>query len=60
MNYSSFLSAIEQIEETLTEAGAYGMRTEVDLFAKQLIKEGYNKLDAYYSAFEEYIKEETC
>lgn len=56
MNYSSFLSTSEQIEEILMEASAYGMRYEVEKTAKQLIKDGYNKLDAYISAFEDWIK----
>ncbi len=60
MNYSSFLSVAEQIEEILIEASAYGMRTEVTGAAKQLVKEGYNKLDAYHSAFDDLIKEPTC
>jgi hypothetical protein len=60
MNYSNFLSVAEQIEEILIEAGAYGMRTKVAVAAKQLVKEGYNKLDAYNSAFEDLIKEPVC
>lgn len=56
MNYSNPLSAAEQIEEILMEANAYGLRLEVDMTAKQLVKDGYNKLDAYESAFMDWIK----
>jgi BMFP domain-containing protein YqiC len=60
MNYSNLLSTAEQLEEILIEAGAYGMRNEVEHAAKQLVKAGYNRLDAYQSAFEDLIKETTC
>lgn len=60
MNYSNFLSVAEQIEEILVEASSYGLRVEVEATAKQLVKDGYNKLDAYHSAFEDLIKEPTC
>lgn len=60
MNYSNLLSTAEQLEEILLEAGAYGMRNEVEQAAKQLVKAGYNKLDAYHSAFEDLIKETVC
>ena len=50
---------IEQIELILTEAGAYGVRKEVDVYAKRIIYENHdvNKVLAYQMAYKEYTKE---
>lgn len=46
-----------QIEEILAEANAYGLKLEViETAEKLIIKEGYSYLDAYDTAFNEWIK----
>ncbi len=49
----------EQIELILTEAGAYGLRREVDIHAKRIIYENHdvNKVLAYQMAYKEYTKD---
>jgi hypothetical protein len=44
------------IELILEEAGAWGLRTEVEQTAKQLIEEGSDLVSAYQDAYYEWIK----
>ena len=44
------------INTYLEEAELFNMRYEVELFAKEFIKQGYNRVDAYEIAFNEWIK----
>lgn len=46
----------EQIEQILTEASSYGLRGEVVEWAKSLIETGYQELEAYEEAFNEWVK----
>ena len=48
-----------QIEQILMEAGAYGLRNEVDYYAKKLLKKYplSSKVDAYVKAYHEIIKD---
>ena len=48
-----------QIEQILMEAGAYGLRSEVDHYAKKLLKKNplSSKVDAYVKAYHEIIKD---
>ena len=48
-----------KIELILTEAGAYGLRREVDIHAKRIIYENHdvNKVLAYQMAYKEYTKD---
>jgi hypothetical protein len=51
------MSVEEQIEEILQEASAYGLRYEVNMWAKQYIEDGYLSLQAYQKAFKDCIKQ---
>jgi hypothetical protein len=44
------------IELVLEEAGAWGLRYEVEQTAKQLIEEGSDLVSAYQDAYYEWIK----
>ena len=44
------------IELILEEAGAWGLRYEVEQTAKQLIEEGSDLVSAYQDAYYEWIK----
>jgi hypothetical protein len=46
------------VEEILQEAHAYGLRYEVDLYAKKILDEspGIDKVQAYQLAYQEWIK----
>ena len=48
-----------QIEQILMEAGAYGLRSEVDHYAKRLLKRNplSSRVDAYVKAYHEIIKD---
>jgi len=48
-----------QIEQILMEAGAYGMRNEVDHYAKKILKKNplSSRVDAYVKAYHELIKD---
>ena len=48
-----------QIEQILMEAGAYGLRSEVDHYAKRLLERNplSSKVDAYGKAYHEIIKD---
>ena len=48
-----------QIEQILMEAGAYGLRSEVDHYAKRLLKKNplSSRVDAYVKAYHEIIKD---
>ena len=48
-----------QIEQILMEAGAYGLRNEVDHYAKKLLKRNplSSRVDAYVKAYHEIIKD---
>ena len=48
-----------QIEQILMEAGAYGLRNEVDHYAKSLIEKNplSSRVDAYVKAYHEIIKD---
>ena len=48
-----------QIEQILMEAGAYGLRSEVDHYAKRLLERNplSSKVDAYVKAYHEIIKD---
>ena len=48
-----------QIEQILMEAGAYGLRSEVDYYAKRLIEKNplSSRVDAYVKAYHEIIKD---
>ena len=48
----------EDIELLLEEANAYGLRTEVEQWAMQLLKEDpdLSRLEAYVRAYNEWIK----
>ena len=48
-----------QIEQILMEAGAYGLRSEVDHYAKRLLEKNplSSKVDAYVKAYHEIIKD---
>ncbi len=52
------MSEAEQIEEILEEANAWGLRWEVDEWAKKAIKKNptLSKLDAYVLAYQEWVK----
>ena len=44
------------IELVLEEAGAWGLRYEVEHTAKQYIEDGHEPVDAYHFAYEDWIK----
>ena len=44
------------IEEILAEANAYGLKAEVERTAEQFIAEGYERVDAFVLAFNEWVK----
>jgi hypothetical protein len=44
------------IELILEEAGAWGLRYEVEQTAKQLIEEGVDVITAYQDAYYEWVK----
>jgi hypothetical protein len=44
------------IELILEEAGAWGLRYEVEQTAKQYISEGHSPVDAYHFGYEDWIK----
>jgi hypothetical protein len=44
------------IELILEEAGAWGLRYEVEQTAKQLIEEGVDAITAYQDAYYEWVK----
>ena len=48
-----------QIEQILMEAGAYGLRSEVDHYARRLLKKNplSSRVDAYVKAYHEIIKD---
>ena len=48
-----------QIEQILMEAGAYGLRSEVDHYAKRLLEKNplSSRVDAYVKAYHEIIKD---
>jgi len=48
-----------QIEQILMEAGAYGLRNEVDHYAKRLLEKNplSSRVDAYVKAYHEIIKD---
>ena len=48
-----------QIEQILMEAGAYGLRSEVDHYAKRLLEKNplSSRVDAYVKAYHEFIKD---
>ena len=48
-----------QIEQILMEAGAYGLRSEVDHYAKRILKKNplSSRVDAYVKAYHEIIKD---
>jgi len=48
-----------QIEQILMEAGAYGLRNEVDHYAKRLLKKNplSSRVNAYVKAYHEIIKD---
>ena len=48
-----------QIEQILMEAGAYGLRSEVDHYAKRLLERNplSSRVDAYVKAYHELIKD---
>ena len=48
-----------QIEQILMEAGAYGLRGEVDHYAKRLLEKNplSSRVDAYVKAYHEIIKD---
>ena len=48
-----------QIEQILMEAGAYGLRNEVEQYAKNILKKNplSSKVDAYVKAYHEIIKD---
>ena len=52
------MSEEEQIEEILEEANAYNLREEVKHTAEKIFKKNdmFSKLDAYVSAYHEWIK----
>ncbi len=54
----SLLEDEEEIELILEEANAYGLRWEVDSFAKKFMNEDpmLSKLEAYVQAYNEWIK----
>ena len=49
----------EQIEDILSEAGAYGLRNEVKARAKKIIRENdmFSEIDAYVRAYYEIIEQ---
>lgn len=47
---------LETIERIVLEASAFGMQIEVVEWANKLIEEGVHPIDAYQSAFSEWIK----
>ena len=53
----SLLNDEEDIELLLEEANAYGLRTEVEQWAMQLLKEdpALSRLEAYVRAYNEWI-----
>ena len=54
----NLLNDEEDIELLLEEANAYGLRTEVEQWAMQLLKEDpdLSRLEAYVMAYNEWIK----
>ncbi len=48
-----------QIEQILMEAGAYGLRSEVDHYAKRLLERNplSSRVDAYVKAYHELIRD---
>lgn len=44
------------IEEILAEASAYSLKAEVEATAEQFIAEGYERVDAFVLAFNEWVK----
>ncbi len=54
----SLLEDEEEIELILEEANAYGLRWEVDSFAKKFMNEDpmLSKLEAYVQAYNEWVK----
>ena len=48
-----------QIEQILMEAGAYGLRSEVDHYARRLLEKNplSSRVDAYVKAYHEIIKD---
>lgn len=46
----------EHADLILQEAASYGLRQEVEMFAKKYINQGYKFIDAYHMAFEDWIK----
>ena len=49
----------EEIEQILMEAGAYGLRSEVDHYARRLLEKNplSSKVDAYVKSYHEIIKD---
>lgn len=44
------------IEEILAEANAHGLKAEVEAAAEQFVADGYDRLDAFVLAFNEWVK----
>ena len=49
-------STYEHANLILQEAAAYGLRAEVEMYAKKYINQGYKFIDAYHMAFDAWIK----
>ena len=50
------LGDLQQIELICIEASAWGLREEVVDEAERLIREGYESVDAYQTAYDEWVK----
>lgn len=45
-----------EIELILTEADAYGLKGEVDEYAKKFLEEGFTPIQSYQMAYDEWVK----
>ena len=52
----SIESPFDHADLILQEAASHGLRTEVEMFAKKYITQGYKFIDAYQMAYAEWIK----
>ncbi len=50
------LGDLQQIELICIEASAWGLREEVVDEAERLIRDGYEPVDAYQTAYEDWVK----
>lgn len=50
------LGDLQQIEMILLEAGAWGLRWEVETTAQSYINGGYESVDAYQVAYDDWVK----